>query len=424
MQFGRLVVLCALAAGVPVRPGLPAQKTDPVDLARAADALAQEVARVRGIDFRTPVRKSVSGRAEIAGRKQGRIREEYGIGSLATEGRMLRALGLVGGPAEYGDSISGLLAEPVEALYDPGDATLHIASWLPAAAQKSVLAHELVRALQDQHFNTRSILEADLAGGNGDRTLAHRALFEGDRTAVMLQLELGPGGRHFSDLPDLAFVMESSMATVQGRNEASAGAPGYLRQQMLFPYGYGASFLQQVWKNRPGWETVNALYLDPPASTEQILHPEKYFGDRDDPKAVPPIDPAARLGQSWRIAHRGVLGEFSLGLFLGLHLTEEYSRKAVSGWGGDEVVYLEDDSGRDAVVVATVWDTEEDADTFRAAVEAWFRKRFPKGTLEQDASGGFSVADAGKLYAVSREGQSLVCVLGLPAADGRRWQGR
>ena len=97
---------------------------------------------------------------------------------------------------------------------------------------------------------------------------------------------------------------------------------------------------------------------------------------------------------------------------------------AGSGWGGDEVVYLEDDSGRDAVVVATVWDTEEDADTFRAAVEAWFRKRFPKGTLEQDASGGFSVADAGKLYAVSREGQSLVCVLGLPAADGRRWQGR
>jgi len=85
---------------------------------------------------------------------------------------------------------------------------------------------------------------------------------------------------------------------------------------------------------------------------------------------------------------------------------------------------VEDDSGRDAVVVATVWDTEEDADTFRAAVEAWFRKRFPKGTLEQDASGGFSVADAGKLYAVSREGQSLVCVLGLPAADGRRWQGR
>ena len=237
----------------------------------------------------------------------------------------------------------------------------------------------------------------------------------------MLQLQLEPEKRHFSDLPNLAFVMQSWMATAPNADEDAEKVPEYVKQMLVFPYGYGAFFLQEIWKDAPGWQSINRMYSDLPDSTEQIMHPEKYFGSRDNPKAVTPMDPLARLGAGWRIAYQDVLGEFSLGLFLNLHLTEEYSRKAASGWGGDEVVHLENESGGDAVLVNTIWDSEEEAEKFYTAMDAWFLKQFPKGKRKNETATGFSCVDEGKFHEIRRDGRSLYILLGLPESDSRQW---
>ena len=91
----------------------------------------------------------------------------------------------------------------------------------------------------------------------------------------------------------------------------AAKAPEYLKQSLVFPYFAGLHFVQRA-RRQGGWRRVDALYADLPASTEQILHPEKYWdaAKRDDPVDVPAGDAGAgaRLGTAVALA-----GEISLG---------------------------------------------------------------------------------------------------------------
>ena len=157
--------------------------------------------------------------------------------------------------------------------------------------------------------------------------------------------------------------------------------------------------LQYVWRKNPSWEAVNKIYSEMPVSTEQIMHPEKYYGERDMPKPVSSENFVARLGPDWKIADKNVLGEFSLGLLMSLHLTEERSRKAASGWGGDQVVLLENKEGEDFVLLSTVWDTTEDAETFYGAMDEWFRLRYPKTPRSNESPTGFSLFQNGEFNA-------------------------
>src|SRR6185295_12605226 len=64
--------------------------------------------------------------------------------------------------------------------------------------------------------------------------------------------------------------------------KSAAGLPDYLRHRLLFPYREGSQFALWALKAK-GWQGVNALYANPPLSTAQILHPEKYFAQPDAP---------------------------------------------------------------------------------------------------------------------------------------------
>jgi hypothetical protein len=423
MQLSRWFLLLFSAAGMCGNFPVSARGADSAGLEETADEIIRTVVRLRGLDLKAPVQKGIKNRSEIASFINERIHEEYDRDELEKEGKMLRKLGFIPADIDYREYILKLLTEQVGGYYDQEKKIFYIASWLTAEEQKPVMVHELTHALQDQHFDIEKILRDDRANGNNDRASAHQALLEGDGMVVMLQSELDPIKRHFSDLPDLAFVMQLQMDTMQAQYAVFRNAPAFIQQNLLFPYGYGASFLQKVWKKSPGWQPVNVIYADLPASTEQIMHPEKYFGVRDNPEPVKPLDPLAGLGSDWKIAYQNVLGEFSLGLLLNLHLTEEHSRKSVSGWGGDQVIYMENSSGRDGAVVNTIWDTEEDAEKFYAAMDEWFLKRFPDGKRKNETSASFSLIQNGEFFEIQREGRSIRFVLGLPEADGPKWRG-
>jgi len=424
MHLSRWFLLFFLTAGLFGIFSAFAQETAQVDLLEeTADEIVQTVVKLRGLELKVPVQKGVKSREEISTYLNERIQEEYSREELEKEGRMLGKLGLIPSTIDYREFILKLLTEQVGGYYDPDKKIFFIASWLSVEEQRPVMVHELAHALQDQNFNIQKILDDDRAKQNSDRILAHQALLEGDGMVVMLQDVLETIQRHFSELPDLAFVMREQMTAMQAQFDIFSDAPVYIQQSLLFPYGYGASFIQNVWKNNPGWQTINNIYSDLPVSTEQILHPEKYFGVRDNPEPVKPLNPAVRLGSDWKIVYQNVLGEFSLGLLLNLHLTDEHSRKSVSGWGGDQVVYLENGAGRDAAFVNSIWDTVEDAEKFFLAMDEWFRKRFPDADRKNETPVSFSLVQDGEFYEIRREERDIRCILGLPEADSRRWQG-
>jgi hypothetical protein len=424
MQLKRWFLLLFLTMGLRGISPAFAQETVKADqLEETADEVIQRVEELRGLKFVAPVRKGVKTREEISSYLNEQIQEEYNREALEKEGRLLTKLGLIPSTIDYREYILKLLAEQVGGYYDQEKKILYIASWLPIEQQRSVLVHELTHALQDQHFDIEKIIDEDRAMQNDDRAMAHQALLEGDGVVVMLQDLLSPYKRHFSELPDLAFVMQAMMPTMQDQFSVLSDAPMYLQQILLYPYSYGASFLQKAWKDNPGWESINKIYSDLPVSTEQIIHPEKYFGVRDDPEPISALDPADRLGSDWKVVYQNVLGEFSLSLLLNLHLTEEHSRKSVSGWGGDQVMYLENGAGGDAAFVNTVWDTEEVAEKFFLAMDEWFQKRFPDTDRKNETSTSFSLVEDREFYEIVREGRSIYLVFGLPETYSRRWSG-
>jgi hypothetical protein len=386
----------------------------PSELLKSADSTVETVARIRGLVPKSPIEKGVKSRDEIATYLNDHVREQYGEAKLDAEGRMLQILGLIPPMVDYGGFVLKLLTEQVGGYYDPERRIFFIAGWLPIEQQKPVMAHELTHALQDQHFEIGRILKEDLKSQNDDRALAHQALFEGDAMAVMLDYLLEPAGRNFAQLPDLVTVMRSQLTQMDSQFPVFKQAPMYLRETLLFPYGYGAAFLQQIRLKQP-WSAVDKVYTDLPASTEQIMHPEKYLVSRDPPQTVQADDPSTRLGEAWKTGYTNVLGEFSLYLLLRHHLPDERAQQATAGWDGDRVMLVEDGTSS-AVFLSSVWDSPEEAAEFQSALWEWLKLRVPGSRTIEESAEILALSKDGQYYSVSKADGTIRLVMGLPEA--------
>jgi hypothetical protein len=147
-----------------------------------------------------------------------------------------------------------------------------------------------------------------------------------------------------------------------------------MQQDFLFPYTYGTDFVRSI-HNEGGWDAVDAVYDDPPITTEQILHPERYPWDK--PIAIDPPDFVPVLGEPWREIESYVLGEWFTQLVLSEHVGNDLSIIAAQGWGGDVYVALaNDDEQLEALFLMTLWDSVRDAQEFAAAFLDYGDARF------------------------------------------------
>jgi hypothetical protein len=407
-------ILCLIIA-IPAA----AQQVDESQILRALDELIGTTARVRGLEPKGPIQRGIKSREEITGYINRKISEDNNPERIQLEEKMLKKIGLLPEKSNYQELVVNLLTEQVQGFYDPEERMLFIASWLPMSDQEPVMMHEITHALQDQHFDLQTRFRANRKSDNDDYLLAQQALFEGDATLTMLQFTIEPFKRHFSELPDLAFIMETQMEAEMSKSPVLLNTPRFLRESLIFPYGHGASFLQGIWRQNPSWDAVNKIYSDPPVSTEQIMHPEKYYGVRDNPKPVDASAKASVLGTEWKIPYKSVLGEFALGQLLELHMNKDRAKRAAMGWGGDEVLLLENGRDQHAVWIETEWDTDDAAGKFFDAMDEWFRLRYSKASRRANPK-GFSLIQSGEYNALSRDGTGVRIILGIPEPDSRK----
>ncbi len=216
-------------------------------------------------------------------------------------------------------------------------------------------AHETVHALQDQHFDLEDMLNTSFAG-SADSALAVRSLIEGDAMAAEAQYLL--------DNRELALAYLEEVMNIQADSPDLAGdLPGFLVAQIGFPYEHGIVFAQYLY-DEGGWELVNEAYADPPASTEQILHPEKYL-EGEEPIEVEVDDFSEVLGDDWEEIEADTYGEFGVMTLLGeSDLSERQITRASEGWGGDAYSIMMSEDDDLAVVWTTAWDSDRDAREF------------------------------------------------------------
>jgi hypothetical protein len=262
----------------------------------------------------------------------------------------------------FGDQVAGY--------YDPRSKRLRIVDNAGTASRvldEDTLAHELDHALEDQAIG----LDERLAERTGDGALAYTALIEGSATVVMFAYL----DRYFDSGEALGGLLGSAFA-IPSTNEL----PPFVVAGLLFPYEAGEAFVTHLLQRAGGrWTLVDlAERTRRPASTEQILHPEKWIrAEMPDRVRLPRV--RAALGPGWRRLTAGTFGEWQTGQML-LH-SGRPAAAAAAGWGGDHYELWRRGDGpcstpcrsRDALVMRWRWDTAADARQFDAALRGELR---------------------------------------------------
>lgn len=130
----------------------------------------------------------------------------------------------------------------------------------------------------------------------------------------------------------------------------------------FFPYDQGKIFVNSIYQNG-GWKTVNEAYQNPPNTTEQILHPDKYFENETAQTVNAPII----ADDSWAKIKTDRYGEYFIQVMLNNWLSSNQAQNVASGWAGDNFTYYE--RGNDYLFTWNIkWDTSCDASDFYVAV--------------------------------------------------------
>ncbi len=382
-----LVVAVAVTAAVPAC-GADASDGDAVEadtvLERMADEAIPRVEASAGLEFRRPPRLARSDRDRLESFLASELEDQLPPERAEATAAAYARLGLLPDTVDLRALMRSLYLEQVVGYFSPKADTLFVREGVEGETLEPVLVHELVHALQDQHMDLDSLMEA--RRGSNDALTAALAALEGHATYVMIEdaLRRRTGGDVDLQALDVgALLGRLDLAEMAGAPALSA-APRVIRESLVFPYTGGLIFVQDVWRTREGRPAP--LGPDTPASTEQILHPGRYLGEGRD--APTDVSYAEGPPDGWREVHADGLGEFETRLFLEEFLADSArARRAAAGWDGDRYRLLRGDDGDEALVWASVWDSAEEADEFAAAAARAFRSRYGRGPEDGDGSG-------------------------------------
>jgi len=270
---------------------------------------------------------------------------------------LFSALDLLPAPGEDFAPSVRTRARQLIAFYDTAEAQIFVStSGRDSDPPDFSLVHQYAHALINQHFN---LIALTSDAPNMDAAQARDALFEGDATSVLAIHRFGDVAQ--ADLDALAtHLYEVELTDYEGLPLSRD-----MRDLYAFPYREGARFVRAL-LDAGWWPAVNAAYLDPPVSTEQILHPEKYIETpRDMPRTVFLTDLGEDLGEGWRLVGQYVLGELVLRVHLDKYLPDTLeAHAAAAGWDGDLAVIWQDLDGREVLVMRSTWDNMIEADEF------------------------------------------------------------
>jgi len=352
----------------------PATVAPAPEFFRAADEVLQTMSQILDLSIVSPLKKTIRTRAEIHAYLVHEMQTGEDPAKRYADRRSLEAFGLIPKGFPLDQFMLDLLTRQIAGLYDPKAQEFYIADWIPPAEQRIVMAHELTHALDDQHFHIDAWIKA--ARPNDDAQMAREAVVEGSAIAAMIDYDLRAFGRSIRDLPDISPMVAMAIGDAS-RCPGFEKAPPFVRDAIGFPYFSGAIFTQRVLKAGSGWAGFQKVFARPPASTQQILHPQLYLGEVD-PVAValPPLD--GILSKDWTRLDENVLGEFGLEEVLKQSATPAVAESLAAEWAGDRYAVFEQQPSKRLLLVFFVrFAKPQDAAGFFSAYRQALDKKYP-----------------------------------------------
>jgi hypothetical protein len=395
-------------------------------------AYEQILPGMRKLPFKHEVKRDVTAREDLKAVLVKEIDEEMTADEFKANELGMKALGLLPADINLKETMVKVYSEEIAAFYDTKTKTMHLIREPEAEAKKkpsfferllgktggfdkdenkTVIAHELTHALADQNFNLDAMQKA--VKQNDDQDLALSALIEGEATLTMLGAQMDDwDGSTIRAMPadrlDKIFSLLIPFMPMAG-GASLREAPVILSESMIFPYLRGLVFCAHL-TNDGGWEALDAAYREPPLSTEQVIHPDKYRPNPD----VPTLVDLGTLdaGCNWAEVGRNVVGEMQIAVMLRRH----GGKPAAAGWDGDRFAVFESPDHKLGLVWLSTWDTVDDAREFALGYT-----RFQTGKLGAEAAQPDPIPTSsrrprnGTLFAVDRREADVAVVEGFDA---------
>jgi hypothetical protein len=367
---------------------------------RVAD-LAAFVEDERDLSFRHPVAVDFLTADEYAART--RLDEDELTDDdrrrLEGDAALLGALGLVADEFDPVESANDLADTGTLAFYDTITDRITVRGTELTVDLRVTLVHELVHALQDQHFDLDQMW--DDPGVSGEQLAGFVALLEGDATRVeFAYVDALPGD-------ELDSYFDAADQMYEDAQQELGTVPSVLVALQAAPYALGPSLVELIAADG-GNHAIDAAFDDPPATTEHMVDPRSYFEeDRASGVEVPEMPEGAE-----QIGEDDSLGALGLFLVLSERIDPLLALSAADGWGGDAYVVYDDD-GATCVDMAFEGDTRADGQEIRRALDEWVASG-PAGSAAVDTEGGLMLTACAPQGGVDQSGDALAA-LTLPA---------
>lgn len=354
-----------------------------LDMRERIGTILLEVEEARALPFLEVPTVTILDEADFTARVQQNLDEELEPAEVTADEAFLTLLGLLGPGDDLRAMLVALYTEQVGGFYDLDTKELVVPVNVDGISplQEMTIAHELVHALTDQHFDIGTEYDRRLEEGNGDDAAAMLALVEGDATyQQLLYLE--------SMDPVRAAQVTIELLTID--SSVYDSSPLWMQADLAFPYERGVTFASAL-IGEGGLKAIDDAYQALPSTTEQVIDPNKYLRG----EAPSPIAPLTVSVDGWTLHDEGSMGEWGTRVILMESISPGDLAVAASGWDNDAFrVFVNGDDA--AFVWHWVAETEEDAEDFTNALIAHARDAMGAGGAAE--SGGGLEFGAGNPY--------------------------
>ncbi len=309
--------------------------------------VSQNVSKIRKLDFKRQVACQELSKKDFYQYKKELFLKFYKDLSLEKEGLVLLMLGIIPPEYNYSKCISEASIQDVLASYDVEQKKIIIPDW--SNLPEHILAHELVHALQDQHFELEK--KMNYANNLSDSALAMSSLAEGD--ALITQ-----------NIYQKKFNLKNKL---QIPNEIAPESECSLPRKLIalydFPYVYGYRFALRNFQNAD-MSMINRLYDHPPQSTSEIIHMDNE-----------PRNFRRKKVHLQKSEYKDTLGQYIIMTVFKDTLSDIDALTAAKGWLDDNIE-VELKHNKYYINWVSEWETESDSKEFMAAFIAYSNIRF------------------------------------------------
>jgi len=408
----------------------PINKAQAKELFRSVDEILQFVSHDTGLPIKHKVKRKLITRSQVERFVEKRLKDDKDTQRLERSQLVLKKFGMI--PADYDlhTEFLKLLSEQVAAYYDSKTKTVNLLDWVQPELQKTVLAHELTHALQDQAVDLE---KWGMAGAKDDLPLpdqqeqvveeaqaARQNVAEGQAMVAMLDYTLAPAALNILTAPDVVNAMRAAMTDGKDAPVLTA-APVFLRESLLMPYTFGLDFVREVLSKKGKAAAFAGMLEHPPIDTRQVMEPATYIAGQDvKPPTIPDLDKL--IAPDYQRYDFGGMGEFDIYLLAKQYAPDKDAKQYYSHWrGGYYLAAHAKSAPKDqiALIYLSRWDSPDAANAFAKLYSSYVPKRYqlPAGvsavsSVGRDESGDMSfqwdLAQQGKVVIRTRASDVLI----------------